>query len=56
MGHSSIQTTKDYYAFPSLEQKREVMNQGNSLVISKNNEEKEWPDDENELARLCGLR
>jgi hypothetical protein len=24
-------------------------------VISKK-EEKEWPDDENEIARLCGLR
>lgn len=56
MGHASIQTTKDHYAFPSLEQKREVMNQGDSLVVSKNNEEKEWPDDENDLARLCGLR
>lgn len=56
MGHASIQTTKDHYAFPSLEQKREVMNQGDSLVISKNTVEKEWPDNENELARLCGLR
>jgi hypothetical protein len=56
MGHSCIQTTKDHYAFPSLEQKREAMNRGDSLVISKTNEKKEWPDDESELARLCGLR
>ncbi len=56
MGHASIQTTKDHYAFPSLEQKRAVMDQGDSLVISKNNTEKEWPDDENELAHICGLR
>ncbi|MCR4781538.1 MAG: site-specific integrase [Lachnospiraceae bacterium] len=56
MGHANIQTTKDHYAFPSLEQKREVMNKGNSLVITRTHEEKEWPDDEDELARLCGLR
>jgi site-specific recombinase XerD len=56
MGHANIQTTKDHYAFPSLEQKRDVMNMGENLVISKKNEEKEWPDDEDELARLCGLR
>ena len=55
MGHASPQTTKDHYAFPSLEQKKAVMEQGDGLVISKK-EEKEWPDDENEIARLCGLR
>ena len=56
MGHSCIQTTKDHYAFPSLEQKREAMNRGDSLVVTRTNEKKEWPDDEAELARLCGLR
>ena len=56
MGHANIQTTKDHYAFPSIEQKREAMNQGNSLVISKTDVSQEWPDDEDELARLCGLR
>lgn len=55
MGHSSTQTTKDHYAFPSLEQKKAVMEQGNGLVISRQ-EEKAWPDDENEIARICGLR
>ena len=55
MGHSSIQTTKDHYAFPSLEQKRQAMETGNA-VISAGTEEQEWPDDEAEFARLCGLR
>ena len=55
MGHASTQTTKDHYAFPSLEQKKAVMEHGEGLVISKK-EEREWPDDENEIARLCGLR
>lgn len=56
MGHANIQTTKDHYAFPSLEQKRDVMNMGDSLVITKTDVEQEWPDDEDELARQCGLR
>ena len=56
MGHANIQTTKDHYAFPSIEQKREAMNQGGSLVISKTDVSQECPDDEDELARLCGLR
>ena len=55
MGHSSIQTTKDHYAFPSLEQKRKAMEIGNH-VIPSGNEVPEWPDDEDEFARLCGLR
>lgn len=55
MGHASIQTTRDHYAFPSLEQKRQAMNKGNGVIASEK-EEKEWPDDETEFARLCGLR
>ena len=55
MGHANVQTTRDHYAFPSLEQKRAVMEKGTG-VISIGNEEPEWPDDEDELARLCGLR
>ena len=55
MGHASTQTTKDHYAFPSLEQKKAVMEQGDGLVISKS-EKREWPDNEDEIARLCGLR
>lgn len=48
MGHANIQTTRDHYAFPSLEQKREVMNKGNGVIISEK-AEKEWPDNEDEL-------
>lgn len=55
MGHANIQTTRDHYAFPSLEQKRAAMEKGTG-VISSGGEEPEWPDDEDELARLCGLR
>lgn len=55
MGHSSTQTTRDHYAFPSLEQKKAVIEQGAGLVISTK-EDRQWPDDENELARICGLR
>jgi len=55
MGHSSTQTTRDHYAFSSLEQKKDVIEQGAGLVISTK-EDRQWPDDENELARICGLR
>ncbi|MCR4588989.1 MAG: site-specific integrase [Lachnospiraceae bacterium] len=55
MGHANIQTTKDHYAFPSLEQKKQVMEQGDGLVISKK-EKAEWPDNDDEIARICGLR
>ena len=55
MAHANVQTTRDHYAFPSLEQKRAAMEKGTG-VISIGNEEPEWPDDEDELARLCGLR
>lgn len=56
MGHASIQTTKDHYAFPSLDQKKETMDKGNGLVISRNDAEREYPEDEAELARICGIR
>ena len=53
LGHSSIETTKDHYAFPSLEQMREATNKGR-----KTGEEEKpmWVGHEDELARLCGLR
>ena len=35
MGHANVQTTKDHYAFPFMEQKKQVMEQGDGLVISK---------------------
>jgi len=55
MGHANIQTTKDHYAFSSLEQKREAMEQGGGTVITEK-EDRKWPDDEDEIARICGLR
>ena len=56
LGHASIQTTKDHYAYPSLEQKREALEKGQVGTLSSSDEEKEWPDDEDELVKLCGLR
>lgn len=54
LGHASIQTTKDHYAFPSLAQKKEVVDVGG--VVIPDSTKQEWPEDENELAKLCGLR
>ena len=51
---ASIQTTKDHYAFPSLAQKQEVVIVGGVVITESVNQE--WPDDEDELARICGLR
>lgn len=53
LGHASIQTTKDHYAFPSLAQKQEVVNVGGVVITEIATPE--WSDDE-ELARICGLR
>jgi len=54
LGHSSVETTKDHYAFPSLEQMRNAMNAGNENMPQK--EEALWVGHEDELARICGLR
>lgn len=51
LGHSSTETTR-IYAVPSVEMMRKAMETG----ILATNEEPDWPDDEAELARLCGLR
>jgi len=53
LGHSQIQTTKDHYAIPSIEQMKAVMEQGSQCEPA---EQQLWPDDEDELAKLCGLR
>lgn len=53
LGHASIQTTIDHYAFRSFEQTKEAM--GNGTII-KSAVEPEWPDDNEEFARMCGLR
>lgn len=53
LGHSSVETTKDHYAYPSLEQMRKAMEAGSNPA------EKEtpmWIGHEDELAKLCGLR
>ena len=51
LGHSSTETTR-IYAVPSIEMMREAMERDNLSTP----EEAEWPDDEEEIARLCGLR
>lgn len=56
LGHASVQTTKDHYAYPSLKQKREALEKGQTGTLSSPDEVQEWPDDEGELAKLCGLR
>lgn len=53
LGHAQIQTTKEHYASPSVEQMRAVMERGSGVEPE---EEQLWPDDEDELARLCGLK
>lgn len=54
LGHSSIETTKDHYAFPSMEQMRSAINP--SAGKGADAEEPLWKGHENELARMCGLR
>lgn len=52
LGHSSTQTTR-IYAKPSLEMIKNAMDKSNPEL---NKEEPIWPDDEDEFARICGLR
>jgi site-specific recombinase XerD len=52
LGHSLLQTTKDHYVHPSIEQLRKAMESN----LPETSEEQLWPDDEDELARLCGLK
>ena len=51
LGHSSTETTR-IYAVPSMEMMRKAMESGPLSV----NDEQQWPDDDDEIARLCGLR
>ena len=51
LGHASTQTTR-IYASPSIEMLKEAM-ESDSFDIS---ETAEWLDDEEELARICGIR
>lgn len=52
LGHSSTQTTR-IYATPSVEMMRKAMEHSDSSIP---NESPLWPDDEAEIARLCGIR
>ena len=49
--HSSTETTR-IYAVPSVDMMRKVMESGNL----ESDEKPLWPDDEAEMARICGLR
>jgi hypothetical protein len=51
LGHSSTETTK-IYAIPSVKMMRNVMETGKPAT----DETPQWPDEEEELARQCGLR
>lgn len=51
LGHSSTETTRTY-AVPSVDMMRKVMESGNL----ESDEKPLWPDDEAEMARICGVR
>ncbi len=52
LGHASTQTTR-IYAKPSLEMIKSAMDRSNPEL---NSEQPLWPDNEDEFARICGLR
>ena len=49
--HSSTETTR-IYATPSIDMMRKAMETGKLGT----DEKPEWPDDEAEIARICGIR
>ena len=53
LGHSSVETTKDHYAHPSVEQMRKAIDAGDKPAIK---EKPLWEGHEDELAKMCGLR
>ena len=53
LGHASTETTKNYYAKPSLSQMRDSME---SVPSPAADEEPLWVGNEDEMARACGLR
>lgn len=53
LGHARTETTKNYYAKPSVEQLREAME---SVPTPATDEQPLWEGNEKEMARLCGLR
>lgn len=52
LGHADIKTTRDHYALPSIEQLRAAISKGTDIVPE---EEALWPDNEDEISRICGL-
>lgn len=52
LGHAKLETTK-VYAVPSMEQMREAMS---GVCRTEEPEEPTWLEDEDMMARLCGLR
>ncbi len=52
LGHASTQTTR-IYAKPSLEMIKSAMEKSNPEL---NSEQPLWPDNEDDFARICGLR
>lgn len=54
LGHSCTETTKDHYAYPSLEQMRKALDSRKEDTIKQ--EQPLWAGHEDELAKMCGLR
>jgi integrase len=55
LGHSDAKTTRKSYASPSVEMLREQMSSGTDVEPEAFEEKPLWKNDE-ELARLCGIR
>lgn len=57
LGHSDVKTTRRAYAKPSVEMLRREMSKGSitSIIQHADDDKPLWKDDE-ELARLCGVR
>ena len=53
LGHARTDTTKSYYAKPSVEQFRDAME---SVQTPIEKEQPLWVGNEEEMARICGLR
>ena len=53
LGHERTDTTKSYYAKPSVDQLRAAME---SVPTPATDEKPLWEGNEAEMARLCGLR
>lgn len=55
LGHSNIQTTRNSYAKPSAEMLKSEISKSDTPLIEELSEKTLWENDD-ELARLCGLR